>query len=37
MEKNQKLQILESFLRERGMSLDDPDVKKFFFEQRKTK
>ena len=37
MEKNQKLQILESFLREHGMSLDDPDVKKFFFEQRKTK
>ena len=37
MEKNKKIQLLESFLRSRGLSLDDPDVKKFFFEQRKTR
>lgn len=37
MEQNQKLQILESFLRKNGMSLDDPDVKRFFFEPRKTR
>lgn len=37
MEKSQKIQILESFLRSRGLSLDDPDVKRFFFEQRKTR
>lgn len=36
MEKNEKIQLLESFLRSRGLSLDDPDVKRFFFEQRKT-
>lgn len=36
MEKNEKIQLLESFLRSRGLSLDDPDVKKFFFEKRKT-